>query len=79
MEINASSTCKYLKDRRKRVQPDLRERCCDLRLLAMNPNDSKVLTALYHVYTYGGKISVESKDLKVSAEMGGFLEGRDGK
>lgn len=72
MEIHASSTCKHLKDRRKKKQPDLRKRCCDLRLIATCADDSKLLTVLYRIYTYGGKMALESEDLKVQAEIDRF-------
>jgi hypothetical protein len=77
MDIHADINSKYLTKKAKRAKVGLRERCCKLKLEAMNHVDQRVLTALYHVFTYGGTIECVSGDLTVKVEMQGFWGGHE--
>ena len=72
MDINASSTCRYLKHKR-REDVDLAKTCLSLKLVAMCSEDVKVLTALYRLYTDGGTIHIESP--KTGLTLDGTLDG----
>jgi hypothetical protein len=77
MDVHADSTCKYLvKGARKRK--GLTERCCTLRLMAMGNADAGLLTALYHLLTYGGKVSIDSPkhELHFEGEWDGFMDSK---
>lgn len=72
MQIDANSTCKYLK-LKKGLRPDLSKACCKLMLIATRSDDVKALTALYRLYTEGGKLNIET--LKTATKLTGEITG----
>lgn len=75
MQIDASSTCKFLKYKNRR-DADLAKACLSLKLVAMCKEDAQLLTALYRLEMDGGTIEVHSPKTKLKLKA--TLEGMRG-